>query len=209
MHEFGNHIRKTYLLAFIFITFCACSFNNTGYKCILPKGVRLKAGDVVFRRGGGFTSQVVLAADRKGNYSHTGIVAEAEGKMMIVHAVPGEHEFDDDVDRVKMDTPERFFSSEYAFIGEICRPLDSITAINAAAEAYKIYKRNVLFDHEYDDRDTTKMYCTELVVFAFKKAGVDLVGIERHTVRLPILKAECIFPSDIHESPYLETVFTF
>ena len=202
-------IMRLSLLTILNVASCGCSNNYIIYSCILPEKAELKAGDVVFRRGGGFTSQVVLAADRKGNYSHTGIVAEAEGKMMIVHAVPGEHEFDDDVDRVKMDTPERFFSSEYAFIGEICRPLDSITAINAAAEAYKIYKRNVLFDHEYDDRDTTKMYCTELVVFAFKKAGVDLVGIERHTVRLPILKAECIFPSDIHESPYLETVFTF
>ena len=202
-------IMRLSLLTILNVASCGCSNNYISYRCILPEKAELKAGDVVFRRGGGFTSQVVLAADRKGNYSHTGIVAEAEGKMMIVHAVPGEHEFDDDVDRVKMDTPERFFSSEYAFIGEICRPLDSITAINAAAEAYKIYKRNVLFDHEYDDRDTTKMYCTELVVFAFKKAGVDLVGIERHTVRLPILKAECIFPSDIHESPYLETVFTF
>lgn len=164
---------------------------------------------MVFRRGGGFTSQVVLMADREGHYSHTGIVVEVEGKMMIVHAVPGEPDFDGDVDRVKMDTPERFFSSEYASIGEICRPIDSMTANNAAVEAYRVYKRNVLFDHDYNDADTTKMYCTELVVHAFKKAGITLIGPERHEVRLPILNINCIFPSDIHESPYLKTVLTF
>ena len=201
-------IKICFLILFCYL-YSSCTIRQSNYKCIMPKGAELKAGDVVFRRGGGFTSQVVLAADRKGNYSHTGIVVEAEGKKMIVHAVPGEPEFEGDVDRVKIDTPERFFSSEYASIGEICRPSDSLAARVAAAEAYRICKKNVLFDHEYDDRDTTKMYCTELVVFAFKKAGVDLVGIERHTVRLPILKAECIFPSDIHESPYLETVLTF
>lgn len=209
MHEYSSQIQKTYLLTFFCITLCACSNNYTNYKCIMPEGAELKAGDVVFRRGGGFTSQVVLVADRKGNYSHTGIVVEAEGKTMIVHAVPGEHDFDGDVDRVKMDTPERFFSSEYASIGEICRSADSLAAINAALEAYNIYKRNVLFDHDYNDADTTKMYCTELVVHAFKKAGVTLVGPERHEVRLPILRINCIFPSDIHESPYLETVLTF
>ena len=201
-------IKICFLILFCYL-YSSCTIRQSNYKCIMPKGAELKAGDVVFRRGGGFTSQVVLAADRKGNYSHTGIVVEAEGKKMIVHAVPGEHDFDGDVDRVKMDTPERFFSSEYASIGEICRSADSLAAINAALEAYNIYKRNVLFDHDYNDADTTKMYCTELIVHAFKKAGVTLVGPERHEVRLPILRINCIFPSDIHESPYLETVLTF
>ena len=208
LHEYGL-LKRYHLLAFLCILLCACSDIDSGFKCILPEGAELKTGDVVFRRGGGFTSQAVLAADRNGNYSHIGIVVEEGGEMMIVHAVPGEPDFDGDVDRVKMDTPERFFSSEYASIGEICRPIDSMTAINAAVEAYRVYKRNVLFDHDYNDADTTKMYCTELVVHAFKKAGITLIGPERHEVRLPIVNINCIVPSDIHESPYLKTVLTF
>lgn len=150
---------------------------------------------MVFRRGGGFTSQVVLMADREGHYSHTGIVVEVEGKMMIVHAVvPGEHDFEGDVDRVKMDTQEHFFSFEYATIGEICRPLDSIVATKAAKEALYIYKRNMLFDHDYDDKDTTKMYCTEMVIYAFRRAGVELIGPKSHEVRIPLLNIDCLIP---------------
>lgn len=183
--------------------------SDTPFRSLLPDDCQLQEGDVVFRRGDGFTSHMVLAADADGNYSHVGIVVDSAGVKMIVHAVPGEYDFEGDVDRVKMDAPDHFFSTEFTTIGEVCRPCDAEIAHKAAEAAKALYYRGALFDHSYDDSDTTKMYCTELVVHAYKKAGCDIVGKERHAVKLPIVKAPCIFPSDVHNSSFLKSIYMF
>ena len=129
--------------------------------------------------------------------------------LVIVHAVPGELDFEGDEDRVKMDRPEHFFSTEFTIIGEICRPKNSLIAVRAAEVALRQYRKGVLFDHDYDDHDSAKMYCTELVAYAFRQAGHEIAGGERHHVDLPIVRADCIFPSDIHSSDFLESIIMF
>jgi hypothetical protein len=191
------------------LVLAGCNDNANGYRCLLPAGTELKEGDVVYRRGGGLVSHVVVAADRGGNYSHIGIVVDSAGKKMIVHAVPGEPDFEGDEDRVKMDTPERFFSSEHTSVGEICRMKDSTAAKKAARAAIEAYNRHTLFDHEYNDNDTVKMYCTELVVWSYKKAGINIVGNERHHVSIPFLETYCIFPSDVYKSEYFKSIIIF
>ena len=178
-------------------------------RSILPDDFALCAGDVVFRRGEGIASHVVLATDANGNYSHVGIVVNYAERRMIVHAVPGEPDFDGDVDRVKMDTPEKFFSYKNASKGEVCRPKDSSTAQRAADVALRIYRRGTLFDDKFDDQDTSKMYCTELIVYAYRHAGIDLTEGRRHKIDLPIIKATCILPSDIYASRHLKTMIQF
>ena len=176
---------------------------------ILPEDFALRAGDVVFRRGEGITSRVVLATDANGNYSHVGIVVDYAERRMIVHAVPGEPDFDGDVDRVKMDTPEKFFSYKNASKGEVCRTGDSSTAQRAADVALRIYRRGTLFDDKFDDQDTSKMYCTELIVYAYRHACIDLTEGRRHKIDLPIIKAACILPSDIYASRHLKPMIKF
>lgn len=200
---------RTIFLPLACLLLMGCT-KSKGYHSILPADVQLKAGDVVFRRGGGFTSQVVLAADAHGNYSHVGIVVDSAGVMMIVHAVPGEPDYEGDLDRVKMDRPEHFFSTEFTIMGEVCRPACPLAARRASEVAIAQYRRGTLFDHSYDDTDTTRMYCTELIAYAFRQAGQELVADSaRHEVSLPFLQAKCIFPSDIHSSPFLESIYMF
>ena len=113
------------------VVFVSCS--GTGFVSILPDGCKLKAGDLVFRRGNGITSRAVLMADQRGGYSHVGIVVDSCGKMMVVHAVPDEPDYEGDIDRVKMETPEKFFLSVNAKIGEVKRLKgDTATAARAA-----------------------------------------------------------------------------
>lgn len=176
---------------------------------IMPANVSLEEGDIVFRRGGGFTSHAVLMGDRGGQYSHVGIVADSAGVKMIVHAVPGEPDFDGDPDRVKMERPETFFSSIRTNVGEVCRVADRGAARRAARKAVEIYRKHTLFDHDYDDRDTARMYCTELVSYVYKCAGMPLVGKDRHRVDLPMLHADVLYPSDIHHSRKLKTIIIF
>lgn len=195
-------------LASLAVVLVSCE-GRVGERSILPDDFTLRAGDVVFRRGEGVTSRVVLAADANGNYSHVGIVVDSAGSKMIVHAVPGEPDFDGDADRVKMDTPERFFSRKRATKGEVCRPRNDSIAQKAAEAALRVYRKGVLFDDTFNDNDTTKMYCTELIVYAYRLAGIDLAEGRRHKIDLPVLEATCIFPSDIHESRHLKSMIKF
>lgn len=199
------------LFTIIFAAAMLASCADREQRSILPEGCELHAGDVVFRRGSGLTSRAVLAADRHGAYSHIGIVVDSCGVMMVVHAVPGEPDYEGDPDRVKMDTPRRFFSSMNATIGEVKRLRgDSATAVLAARYAMEVYRRGTLFDHDYDDADTTKMYCCELVDFAYRKAGRSLAGRKRHYFHLPGLEPiRCILPSDICNNAALKTIVTF
>ena len=64
---------------------------------------------------------MVLAADREGTYSHTGILKKKDGQWYVIHAVPGEPDFKDDPDRVKMETVEVFFEERKAINGAIMR----------------------------------------------------------------------------------------
>ena len=45
-------------------------------------------GDLAFRRGMGLTSRAVLAADRRGAYSHVGILKQLDGTWCVIHATP-------------------------------------------------------------------------------------------------------------------------
>lgn len=190
------------------VVFVSCS--GTGFVSILPDGCKLKAGDLVFRRGNGITSRAVLMADQRGGYSHVGIVVDSCGKMMVVHAVPDEPDYEGDIDRVKMETPEKFFLSVNAKIGEVKRLKgDTATAALAARYAVEVYERGVLFDHDYDDTDTTEMYCCELVEHVYKKAGLSLAGDTRHDILLPGMRLHCILPSDLCDNERLESIISF
>ncbi len=198
-------------LQLILVSLLFCTACTKRKECSLLPDVELKAGDVVLRCGNGVTGRVVRYADGGSAYSHVGIVVDSAGVTMIVHAVPDEHDFQGDVDRVKMDYPDMFFSSIRTNNGRVLRSADSVAAAKAASAAYDIYRRRVLFDHDYDIRDTTKMYCSELVEFVYRKAsGVSITENRRRSVNLPAIEYDdVIFPSDFIESGRLRTIVTF
>jgi len=176
---------------------------------LLPGGVSLQPGDVVFRRGNGLTSRLVLWLDRDSRYSHVGIVVDSAGVPMVVHAVPDEPDYPGDVDRVKMEHPETFFSPKRTSVGEVRRPRNMAAGRQAAEEAWKVYRRKVAFDHSYDETDTTKMHCTELVLFVYAKAGYPLVKGKPRIMSLAGQKFTCSLPSDIYKSGNLKREFVF
>ncbi len=202
-------IRYLLLTSFILVCMTACKSHRQKTGCILPDSVRLQAGDVVFRRGGGLESHAVLLMDSEGEYSHVGIVVDTMGRKMIVHAVPGEPDFEGDVDRVKLDSVEKFFSPLYAVTGAVVRPTDNRCGQKAAMKALELFRRGVLFDDDYDMSDTTKFYCTELVLWVFERSGMKLLHTSPNHVELPMLKADVYYPSDVYHSKYLYTISIF
>lgn len=175
----------------------------------LPTGL-FQEGDLVFRRGTGWTSRVVLAADRSGAYSHVGILKRMDGKWCVIHAVPGEPDFRGDRDRVKLEGVERFFARDRAANGAVMRVSDAPEeALQAAEKALALFRAGMLFDHEYDLADTTKMYCTELIDYVYKREGVDLSEGRRSKINIPLFNGYYLLPSDIVQSPRLRLIYMF
>ncbi|MDR2953792.1 MAG: hypothetical protein LBV43_01765 [Prevotella sp.] len=207
-------MRNTTYKVFIILIVSICGFivsctqSQTDYFNTLPHDI-LKEGDIVFRRGKGLASQFVLAADKYGIYSHTGIVVNVNDTLMILHAVPGEPDFAGDEDKVKIDDISSFFMQDRAESGAIMRIKNDTIAGKAAQKALKFYQRKTLFDHTYDLDDTTKIYCTQLIYHVYNQMGIDLTEGRRTKMNLPGFKGIYIFPSDIQKSSHLEIIYSF
>ena len=167
----------------------------------------LREGDIIFRRGMGIVGRAVTAADRGGNYSHVGIVVEGDDGFYVVHAVPHEHDFEGDYDRVKRERVDDFLGRYTDANVALYRPCVSDAQRSVAvATALRLAKRGVAFDHDYNLEDTTKLYCTELVEYAYLTAGISLSEGRRTEVILPIVSGLHIMPSDLTESTLLEHI---
>lgn len=206
-------VRKIFILGVV--SMLLCPFMLIGCKDREREAVGLPLelfhdGDLVFRRGTGLTSRVVLAADEKGVYSHVGILKQMDGKWCVIHAVPGEPDYKGDEDRVKMEPIEKFFSKERASKGAVIRVEgETKCATKAAENAFLLFKAGILFDHEYDLTDTMKMYCTELIDHVYKKEGIDLSEGRLSRINMPLLSGDYLLPNDIAQSQKLRLIYIF
>lgn len=200
---------KRALLAVVGALICVSCAEDSAVanQTIFPDSVDLHPGDLAFRCGGSLDSHAVLIADNGGDFSHVGIVVDNDGKKMIVHAVPDEPEFEGDVDRVKMETPQKFFIRKNAVYGQIRRFADSAIADRASKVALNVFRRGTLFDSEFNISDTTRMYCTELIIFAYERAGAPIEIKPRH--KASWMDYESIMPSDIVDTGKFKTIVSF
>ena len=167
----------------------------------------LRDGDLALRQGTGLDSEAVLRLDSAGGqYSHIGIVVNDNGKWKVVHAVPGESR--DGIDRVKIEPIDTFFLSTRAAHGAVMRlrGCSAVAAREAAQSAARLV--GVPFDYNYNWQDTTRLYCTQLIVVAYSSAGIDLLsGVPRLSGRNT--KNIIVFPGDIARNDSLTTIFRF
>lgn len=175
---------------------------------VLPDSVRLQTGDIVFRLGESRESYAVATVDRKGDYSHMGMVMNVNGQWMVLHAVPNERTSRQEEDSVKLEPVGVFFRSDRAVKGCIYRyPLSPEDTLRLLQKGLCLYGRHPLFDGQFDCEDTTSFYCSELVYFLYLNAlGVDLTESRRH--QLPLFP-NLIFCFDIFQNPKLQEVFGF
>ena len=187
-----------------------CSYPSSPKAGVTIPNEMLRDGDIVFRQGIGLASHIVRVADGRGTYSHVGIVTRGKNGWQVIHAVPGEPEYEGEADKVKAEYIADFFSPEKAACGAVMRvDVDSMVAVKASKHAYDIYLRNTLFDHQYDMNDTTQMYCTELVWFVYQKENVSLVRSIDSLYVLPLIDKACLLPDDIADDPHLVQVIVF
>ena len=173
--------------------------------------VRFEEGDIVFRRGIGTKSNMVSHADKKGIYSHVGIVVKQDSVFMVIHITPGERENGDTEDRIKIELPEHFFSFKRAQLGAMIRLKDSLEyGVSAAREAHQLLQKGILFDHDYSLENSDKMYCTELIWQAYLSAGKDITQGRRSRIEnMPLFSGTYIFPSDIFDNDEFTLIYKF
>lgn len=164
---------------------------------------------MIFRRGVGTISQVVLGMDAAGVFSHAGMISLDSGAPRVIHAVPAEAE--DEADRTKSEPLAVFLDPTRASRLALYRldprhvPDAERRAQQASEAAEDMARRAVPFDREFDLASGDAVYCTELVWRAFLTAGVDL-EVHPTQLHLPFLRQPVLLPSDLQSSPKLRRV---
>ena len=199
-------MRKTTLLILLFFAFFifGCK-QKTAFSFQIDENI-LQEGDLVLRRGMSITSHVVLLAGQEGGYSHIGIIVKDSLGWKVIHSVPGETNKEYPEEIIKKESLTQFFAPGKAVAGAIYR-LDTTKTIGllAAQKAQIVFERKLLFDHQYNLDDSSKMYCTELLYFVYKYAGIDISEGRRNSY--PGFREEFLLPSDILACSKLKKVW--
>ena len=153
----------------------------------------LRVGDVAFRLGRTLQSDAIASVvEGESRYSHVGVVVGRGDSLRVVHIEPER----DGEERVKMESVEEFFHPAVAVAGCVAR-YENLTEPQRQTierEALRLHAKGVEFDHDYSLRDTSQMYCSELVDYVFRRADVVLTSQRR---RVPLVKEEVLFPTDM------------
>ena len=168
----------------------------------------VKDGDLIFRRGTGVVGRIVTTTDREGLYSHVGIIVTIDNTHYVIHAVPHEHEYEGDYDRVKCENIAHFVHRyNDADIGIYRLDVsDSIKSI-ATQHAIRLSKKDVGFDHNYNLEDTTTLYCTEFVEYVYGFANISISEGRRSNVKIATSSDLYIMPSDLTNCSRLSLVY--
>ena len=158
---------------------------------------QMRTGDLVFRMGTSIYSQMLNMHSDTVQFSHVGLLVELDSSWFVVHAVPKELEGPDDFERVKQEPLDSFLASSRCLHAEFvhtCLPRTD----RVAARALEYARDSVRFDNAFDLKDSTEVYCTELIWRLFLIEGIDLSEGRRSFSVIPMFKGEgCIAPKDL------------
>lgn len=164
----------------------------------------LQSGDLIFRRGISFVSNLVLEADSESPYSHVGVITIDSGKAFVIHAVPEESE--GGIDYVKKDPMKIFLLKDRATAYAVYRFDNDLKAEQAAIAADKYYTKKYLFDASFNLFDPNELYCTELVWRAYKDVGINLTNNKFDTLTVPIGENPFLLPGTLLNSECLSQI---
>lgn len=164
----------------------------------------LKDGDLIFRRGISFVSNLVLENDPSSPYSHIGIISFYNNTPFVIHAVPDESE--NGIDYIRKDSLGMFLLKDRASAYEVIRYDDPSIAEEASYFAKISYEAGILFDDSFSLHDSTKYYCTELIWRAYKYAGVDLTENTFDTLSIPVGENPYLLPGTLLWSPNTKSI---
>ncbi|HXS56915.1 MAG TPA: hypothetical protein VN726_12380 [Hanamia sp.] len=138
-------------------------------------------GDLILRTGKDFTSDIMrkLSVHDK-TYSHCGIASWENDTLFIYHELGGEFNPDQ---KLRRDVFE-FFCNPYENkgFGIFRYKIHDGQKQNIIKTAHEFYSDHVMFDMKFDMATDDRMYCSEFVFKAIKRATHDSVRLDLTTV---------------------------
>lgn len=126
---------------------------------------RLETGDLVFRRGHGWISDVIAKYSQSGNLdlSHVGIIIDENKEFRVIHAISNKSEgFDGIVEQPLNDFLKHCEKNQLYIIR-----LKQISQ-NQKAQIVKCIQNwqlvNPKFDSRWNWRDSSELYCSEFII---------------------------------------------
>ncbi len=142
---------------------------STQYSPISEIMAKAQPGDLIFRCGTGWYSDLFRqCCQRDPRYSHAGVLVRACDSLMVVHMETAERDGEDDIHLVSV---QDFItaSSEWG----IYRLHANVQQCSAVAQyALALLGQRPRFDLDFDQNDTTALYCTEMVQMCINKGLV-------------------------------------
>jgi hypothetical protein len=182
------------------------------------EGVRVHSGDIILSRGDAPTSALIARGNPfPGNFSHVAIVyVEPEsGKATVVESLIEKG--------VVITSAENFLKEKrYRLLLLRLRPehpalrADPLAAHRAASAIFHYARAaHVPYDFSMDWTDASRMFCSEVVHYAYRSAGIDVwahqaqltsPGLVRWLGDMGVTQFATLVPSDLEYDPRLAPV---
>lgn len=190
----GIYITSSFVILSIIIAYLL--FYLKPIKAFNFETSQLKNGDLILRCGRSTESFAVYTADKNAEFTHIGIIVYENNIPKVIHAVPHKNKF------IKRETLNTFLKPENASKFAIYRSNYSVETLkNVTNKAVDFYNKKVQFDSNYDLNTNEEMYCTELILKAYKNANIQL-NIKPKELYYLFGKHPVIFPSAFTELPF-------
>lgn len=149
--------------------------SSAGARSGRPALPPLREGDLLVRRGRGLLSDLFRrVGGKEALYSHVGIVHLGGGEPRVIHTVASELS---GRGHARVDPLHSFLSEDRADAAALYRPVGASPEVlrSAVEAALEMAALQTPFDTAFDLETEDRLYCTELVQLAYRRAGLPLV----------------------------------
>ncbi len=186
------------MVSFTFIGYLKFNFKNEASLSINFNN--LHNGDLILRCGRSAESFAIYLADANTDFTHIGIISIENDILYVIHAVPSK------TNLVQKERLTNFLNSKNTSKFAIYRSnFNEVYLDKVVKTANSYYLNKYEFDNEYDLNTNAKLYCTELILKAFKNAGI-LLNIKPKEFNYVIGKHPIIFPSEFTKQPIFNKI---
>ncbi len=161
-----------------------------------------RPGDVILTSADDLVGTQIRRASGNGAlYSHVGLVVARGDGLAVIEATPYGSGTVAYADLTAFTTDPGI--EEIA----ILRPRAPLDSDRLNREAARLAEARIAFDYELDADDDSSLYCAELVVNLLREGGLDLTGIRRDSIYVPMTgERDVIMPNAFANVSALEPI---